>query len=298
MKSPFRPSLIKEQEFADKAGVSLKKAQEFLIKQPIYQIYQPAPKYIPRPTAGFHEFISLNDIHQADLLYLPHDGRFKYALTIVDVGTRYKAAFPLKTKTAKEVCEGFRVIYSGKPLNKPKFLQVDQGNEFRADVTKFMSGVKIFRSLNKRSVGVVERFNRTLAEKIFVHQYLKEIDSDERNTEWVGKLQPIIKELNNSYTRLIRMSPNQAIKIKNNIRQYPSQPKPKGYIPPKPLEINDYVRYLYEGGESEGDVKRRATDPIWSLKIYSIRLIIDDYYYLNGIKDRHFLREELMKIDQ
>ena len=39
----------------------------------IYQIYLPAPKYILRPNASMSLFAKPNDIHQADILYLPHD---------------------------------------------------------------------------------------------------------------------------------------------------------------------------------------------------------------------------------
>ena len=48
-----------------------------------------APKYIPRPNASMSLFAKPNDIHQSDLLSLPHDKfkkkTYKYALNIVDV---------------------------------------------------------------------------------------------------------------------------------------------------------------------------------------------------------------------
>ena len=51
------------------------------------------PKYIPRPNASMSLQAKPNDIHQADILYLPHDKYekkiFKYALNIVDVASRY-----------------------------------------------------------------------------------------------------------------------------------------------------------------------------------------------------------------
>ena len=61
-----------------------------------------------------------DEVHQADLLFLPHDtvkaGRvnktYRYALTLVDVGTRYKEAEPLTSKDSKEVTKAFEKIYS------------------------------------------------------------------------------------------------------------------------------------------------------------------------------------------
>ena len=50
---------------------------------------------------------SPNAVHQADLLYLPHDRvdrrTYKFALTVVDVASRYKEAEPLTDKSATEV---------------------------------------------------------------------------------------------------------------------------------------------------------------------------------------------------
>ena len=72
-------------------------AKLWLMKQAIWQIYLPAPKHISRPTFDVQ---CPNVLHQADLLFLPRDklprGRkvFKYALTVVDVASRFNAAEP------------------------------------------------------------------------------------------------------------------------------------------------------------------------------------------------------------
>jgi len=75
------------------ARVSEQVARDWLKRQTIWQIYLPASRHIPRPM--FDEDRP-NVVHQADLLYLPHDrvgiGRkaktFRYALTIVNVAFR------------------------------------------------------------------------------------------------------------------------------------------------------------------------------------------------------------------
>jgi len=66
-------------------------------------------------------------VHQADLLFLPHDnlprGRkvFIYALTVVDVASRYREAEPLTSKNSDEVALRFRRF-------RPELLQVDPGS--------------------------------------------------------------------------------------------------------------------------------------------------------------------------
>ena len=95
-------------KLADESGVSKKTGH-------LANIYLPAPKHIPRP---IFDVTVPNEVHQADLLFLPHDrpgrGRklYKYALTVVDVASRYKEAEPLTTKEAKEVADALESIYS------------------------------------------------------------------------------------------------------------------------------------------------------------------------------------------
>ena len=80
--------------------------KKWLVRQALWQIFLPAPRHIPRPR---FDVSTPNKVHQADLLFLPHDklprGRkvFKYALTVVDVASRYKEAEPITSKNSDEV---------------------------------------------------------------------------------------------------------------------------------------------------------------------------------------------------
>ena len=82
------------QRLAKTLGSTKEEAEKWLLKQLLYQIYLPPPKYVPRPNASMSLFAEPNDIHQSDLLSLPHDNfkkkTYKYALNIVDVTRRYK----------------------------------------------------------------------------------------------------------------------------------------------------------------------------------------------------------------
>ena len=85
------------QKLAKASGSMKEEAEKRLLKQPLYQSYLRAPKYVPRPNASMSLFAKPNDIHQSDLLSLPHD-KFKkkiytYALNIVDVASRYKGSY-------------------------------------------------------------------------------------------------------------------------------------------------------------------------------------------------------------
>ncbi|MCV6577313.1 MAG: hypothetical protein OIF58_16445, partial [Cohaesibacter sp.] len=110
-------------KFSEAAKVSEDTAKKWLVKQALWQIYLPAPRRIPRPK---FDVPTPNAVHQADLLFLPHDklplGRkvFKYALTVADVASRYKEAEPLTSKNSDEFAQAFQKIYKRGPLKWPQ----------------------------------------------------------------------------------------------------------------------------------------------------------------------------------
>ena len=154
-----------------------------------------------------------------------------------------------------------------------------------------------------RDQAIVEQFNRTLAERLFGYQYAVEMNvkqSGQRSTEWVKRLPEVVSALNNEVTRLTGKKPAEAIKEKS-ISSKPSTPysRPVG-LNEKNLSPQVNVRYLYQPGELEGG-GRRATDPIWSFKVYNIEKVVTKpeepvmYYLFDGSK-RGFVREELMVV--
>ncbi len=302
-------------KLASKAGVSKDTARKWLRKQSIWQIYAPAPSYIPRPTTLGRPVGLPNEMHQADLLYLPHDRAsrktFKYALTVVDVATRYKEAEPLTNKTSSQVAEAIQKIYKRSALSWPKTIKVDPGKEFMADFSALMGSKKVVVQRgevgNHRAQGIVERFNRTLAERLFGHQYAQEmLNPTERSREWVKRLPEVIASLNNEVTRLISTMDNKPLTPKVamtllEVRQTSSAPSSSQPLAPLPTDA--IVRYLYAPGELEQDARRRATDPIWSVDTYRIEKTTVNpgtaepaLYYLKDGPPRSFVSQELMSI--
>ena len=74
------------------SDLTKEEAEKWLVRQPLYQIYLPPPKYVLRPNAKTSLHAKPNDIHQADILYLPHDKYkkkiYNYALNSVDVASK------------------------------------------------------------------------------------------------------------------------------------------------------------------------------------------------------------------
>ena len=67
-------------KLSQETRVSEKTVREWLKKQALSQIDLPPPQYIPRPTSVNSTIAVPNTMHQADLLFLPHDqvGRKTY----------------------------------------------------------------------------------------------------------------------------------------------------------------------------------------------------------------------------
>ena len=118
---------------------------------------------------------------------------------MVDVASRFKAAESLATKAAKEVAEALSRIYRWGPLKWPKLIQIDRGREFMDAVNQLLAkhGVLLRRGGVDihRDQGFAERFNRTLAERCFGHQYAQELRlrSGQRSTEWVARLPAVVQ---------------------------------------------------------------------------------------------------------
>ena len=97
----------------------------------------------------------------------------------MDVASRYKGSYQLATKNSKEVAQAFQWIYGNMLLAYPNTLIIDDGKEFYGDTTKLMEKHDVIQRgdpSRHRSQGIVERFNRTLAEILFSYQYHKELE--------------------------------------------------------------------------------------------------------------------------
>src|SRR5271170_1473221 len=215
---------------------SLADVHDWLERQAIHQIHKPRPKYIPR--ASFSSITTPNEIHQADILYIPYDkvGQVTYlfCLNIVDVASRYKASIPIGATSVKDrqgiltsytIARAFEKVYDDPecPLTWPKLLITDKGSEFKGDCERLLRehGTKFQKAKSKRTVGIVERYNRTLQERLFRSQDASDqlLPISERSRAWVKNLPIIVEDLNNSITRLLGISPAEAIKKKRVIAQ-------------------------------------------------------------------------------
>ena len=144
----------------------------------------------------------------------------------------------------------------------------------------------------------VERFNKTLGERLFKAQDAQELQNPTKDSKiWVKYLQKAVTRLNNEKTQMLGMTPAKAVKLDKV--ELKIKPYPKEEVAPE----DGLYRYLYQPGELEGGQQRRATDMIYSWNTFRIDRIVENpgqrvlYYLAEGPK-RAFVCEELMQIPE
>jgi transposase InsO family protein len=197
-----------------KGSASKKRVRRWIAAQSVGRYTQTKP---PRTVYAHFAETTPNRVHQADLLFMPNDKGYRYALNVVDIASRYKVSVPLKTKYAAGVAKELALMYKNGPLRFPKKLMVDDGGEFKREVSTLMRnrGVEIRRAEpgHHRSQAFVESFNRWIAQRLFRGQYEKELATNKDNREWVSVLQTVVADINTTITRLTGIAPADAIKM-------------------------------------------------------------------------------------
>ena len=85
-----------------------------------------------------------------------------YLLTVIGIFSKFVWIIPLKRKTEQEVANAFSRIVKER---RPSKMWVDKGREFyNKDVQKL---VELYSTENEEKSCVIERFNRTINEKMF-----------------------------------------------------------------------------------------------------------------------------------
>ena len=137
----------------------------------------------------------------------------------------------------------------------------------------------------------VERFNKTLAERLFKSQDAQELQNPAKDSE----ISTTVQKLNSEKTKMLEMTSAKAFKL-NNVEL-----KVKPYAREEIAPADGLYRYLFRPGELEGGQKRKATDMILSWDTFRIDRIVENpgqrvlYYLAEGPK-RAFVREELMLV--
>jgi len=250
--------------FGGKSGLTKlfgKKADEWLRDQETYTLHAPVRK---RFTRNFYRVSGIDDTWQADLCDMRHlskynDG-YNYILTVIDLFSKHAWAVALKNKSAETLAATFDDLFA---TRKPRYLMTDKGLEFNNAACK--------RVYNKHDVhyytsqdpvikcGVVERFNRTLKERMYRYFTYK-------NTQrYIDVLQDLVYSYNHrvhSSTKVAPADVNEA----NSLQIFRNLYGHKNLSLQKPaLKVGDHVRITREKAAFEKSYKAG-----WSREIFVI----------------------------
>lgn len=263
-------------------GITPIKDKKNLKQQELYNLFKkPIKDYDPPKYTNSY---SKNYNHQADLLFLPDDNGFKYALVVTDIATRISDAEPLKSKNSDDVKKAFKKIYDREILKLPYRIDLDSGTEFKSSVKKYFEDNGVFIKYGvtgrHRQLAMVERTNMYLGKALFMRMYASELLTGQTEKGWVTDLPVMISSLNKVRERKI------------------SEPPTDSHCQGKScdvLEIGTRVRVQldnpkeYVGGEKLHGTFR-ATDMRYDPEIRTVGTYMflpgqPPLYFLNSVKD-------------
>lgn len=243
---------------------------------------------------GYNSFIPPHPLFEleVDLIDLTkkateNDG-YRYCMVAIDNFTKFAWGVAMKTKQPTDVVNAFKEILE--KIGIPKQMYSDQEGSFNnAEFIRLLNQHKIKHITTLAGAHTVERFNRTLKEKIQTRLDAMGLSRD----KWLEQLKPIINKYNNTVHSTIDMTPNEAKKrgnqqmvsfnLWNNAKRNRKYPE---------LSVGDNVRVMIkkEPGITKGYM------PKWTKEVYQVTFIRNNDYMVNDGKRKVYLRHELLKV--
>ena len=167
------------------------------------ELHKPIIKNFPKRKVYAN---GIDKIWAADLVEMQSFSKFnrgvRYLLTVIDVFSKYGWMLLLKDKTGKSVADALKEIFK-KSKRKPEKLSTDKGRELYNKHEKDL-GVEFYSTENEEKSSVVERWNRTMKEKMF-----KYFTANNTN-KYIDVLDDFVERYKNTRHSSIKMSPVEA----------------------------------------------------------------------------------------
>ena len=260
--------------------ISLKEVKEFISKQETAQLHKP-----PTKKKVFYPIIGENGTYQIDLTfyeqYKAQNTGYYIILTAIEVNSRLAVAVALKNKRAETILEAFDTIHKeASKSNFPmKVIGFDKGSEFQTFFQKHLDKLDIEYYIadpiiGKNSMAMVERFNRTLRERL--EKYMTAYNT----SKWINVLPQTIKNYNNTRHGTTGFKPSQ---VRNKeileINQQQNERIREAHDHTKSFNLGDTVRKIKPKGildKKSGENFYRQTYTIAKINPFSYRLKNDE----------------------
>ena len=150
-------------------SLNRKDVEDFIKQQEIYQLH----KEVHRKKEYLKTFVGkIAEQIQIDLIdmrkYSNHNEGYNWIITMIDIFSRYAFTIAVKSKSGKDVLNGFVKLMKQfhKKFGKyPKRMQADEGKEFsNINFNEYLKhkNIKFFDTKSTKKAAIVKRFNRTL----------------------------------------------------------------------------------------------------------------------------------------
>ena len=194
----------------------------------------------------------------------------KYLLCAIALYSKYAFIIPLKDKKGISIANAFdKIIKQSK--RKPNKIWVDQGSEFynNNNFKKWLSdnNIIMYSTYNEAKSVVVERFIRTLKNKLYKHM------TASGENVYYDILDDVVNKYNNTKHSTIKMKP---IDVKDNKRVYIDEHNEKD----SRFKVGDRVRI-----SKFKNIFAKGYTPNWSREIFIVNKINDTVPYTYNIKD-------------
>lgn len=238
-------------------------------QQVVAELHAGARKNFPRRS---YVMVGINDTFQADLVeMIPYSNQnrgYRYILMVLDVFSKRAWAKELKNKTGEEVTKAMSDIFDKNPNHIPRNIHTDQGREFyNQHFQRLMQkhGINHYSTFSKMKASIVERFNRTILNKIWKQFSLQ------GSHKWLNHLQPIIKQYNSTVHRTIKKRPIDVNEKNQNdlLRTVYKRNQSVNADKKNKFKIGDYVRI-----SKYKTIFEKGYTPNWSSEIFRVDKIL------------------------
>ena len=149
-----------------------------------------------------HFQVFKDGFQQADLLFLPMDNKYNYALVVVDIHSRKCDAEPITTKSTETVVKAFQKIYKRKILKLPTSITFDSGSEFKGETKAYFKNqdikVRYAETNRHRQISMAEAKNKIIGSTLHKLMALVELKTKKESRKWVQYLPELVSVINKS----------------------------------------------------------------------------------------------------
>jgi len=187
-----------------KHKIGLGRIKKWLSAQETYTLHRSVQHKIKRNKVIVEGLDDQWDMDLMDMTSIAkYNQDYKFVLLAIDIFSRYVWVEALKTKQAKDVLDGLKIIFEKGRI--PFKIRTDKGGEFTNGLMKTFlkdKGVVHFVTHNEVKANYAERAIKTIKGRVF--KYF----SEKQTYKYTDKLQDFVYSYNHTQHRSIKMAPN------------------------------------------------------------------------------------------